>query len=239
VIGSTAPTGSVGRTALAAVLAWMLAACAPQPVAEAPSERPAVPADYPAEHYRQAEAAGARVLRVDPRRSLVAIEVGRAGSLARVGHDHVVSSRDVQGHVAESEGRADLWVPLDRMIVDEPELRAQAGFDRHPSPEAVEGTRRNMLEKVLDAARLPYALIHVTRTAPGAETMAVAITLHGTKKSFDVPVRIERLAEGIAAEGSLSFNQSDFGIVPFSVLGGALQVRDRLDLRFRIVAAGG
>jgi hypothetical protein len=34
----------------------------------------------------------------------------------------------------------------------------------------------------------------------------------------------------------MSFNQSDFGIVPFSVLGGALQVRDRLDLSFRIVA---
>ncbi|HWS12989.1 MAG TPA: YceI family protein [Rhodocyclaceae bacterium] len=237
--GSIDPPGLAGRAVLAGALAWILAACAPQPVVEAPSGRPAVPAEYPAVHYRQAEAAGARVLRVDPRRSLVAIEVGRAGSLARVGHDHVVSSRDVQGHVAESEGRADLWLPLDRMIVDEPELRAQAGFDRHPSPEAVEGTRRNMLEKVLDSARFPYALIHVTRPAPGAETMDVAITLHGTKRSFDVAVRTERLADGIAAEGSLSFNQSDFGIVPFSVLGGALQVRDRLDLRFRIVAVGG
>jgi hypothetical protein len=34
----------------------------------------------------------------------------------------------------------------------------------------------------------------------------------------------------------MHFNQSDFGIVPVSVLGGAMQVQDRLDLQFRILA---
>jgi hypothetical protein len=36
--------------------------------------------------------------------------------------------------------------------------------------------------------------------------------------------------------GTMHFNQSDFGIVPYSVLNGALRVQDRLDLRFRIDA---
>jgi hypothetical protein len=206
---------------------------------EAPSERAAVPADFPSAHYRRAEASGAKVLRVDPRRSLVVIEVGRAGSLARVGHDHVVSVRDLQGYVHDAEGRADLWMPLDRMIVDEAELRAQAGFDKHPSPEAIDATRRNMLEKVLESARFPYALISVTRPPSAAPSMSVAITLHGVTRSFAVPVRIDRLEDGIEASGTLSFNQSDFAIVPFSVLGGALQVRDRVDLRFRVFAQAG
>jgi len=34
----------------------------------------------------------------------------------------------------------------------------------------------------------------------------------------------------------MSLNQTDFGITPLSVLGGAIQVQDKLDLRFHIVA---
>ena len=34
-----------------------------------------------------------------------------------------------QALVAPDEGRADLWVPLDALMVDEPALRAKAGFD--------------------------------------------------------------------------------------------------------------
>lgn len=226
----------IGWAAFAVSPACLLSGCAPPRAPEVPPEQLAVPADFPTARYREAESSGVKVLRVDPQRSVVAIEVGRAGSLAYVGHDHVVSSRDVRGNVAEVQGQADLWVPLRRLIVDEPALRAQAGFDRNPTPEAIEGTRRNMLEKVLESRRFPYALISIARTTPDAQTMTVAITLHGTTRSFEVPVRIEQLPGGIAASGNMSFNQSDFGIVPFSVLGGALQVRDRLDLSFRIVA---
>jgi len=39
--------------------------------------------------------------------------------------------------------------------------------------------------------------------------------------------------------GMLGLNQSDFGIVPFSILGGAIQVQDRISLRFRIHARQG
>jgi hypothetical protein len=73
--------------------------------------------------YRAALARGEPVFRVDPARSLVVIEAHRAGSLVRVGHDHVVASHDVQGYAAPDQGRSDLYVPLGRLVVDEPELR--------------------------------------------------------------------------------------------------------------------
>jgi hypothetical protein len=34
----------------------------------------------------------------------------------------------------------------------------------------------------------------------------------------------------------MSFNQSDFGITPLSILGGAIRVQDSVDLRFNILA---
>ena len=38
------------------------------------------------------------------------------------------------------------------------------------------------------------------------------------------------------AKGALRIRQSDFGITPFSVGGGAIQVADEVDVRFEIVA---
>jgi hypothetical protein len=195
-----------------------------------------VPTTFPESYYRQAQALGKKVLQVNPERSLVTIEVRRAGTLARLGHDHVVASHDLSGYVAPDEGRADLSLPLAKLTVDEPSLRAEAGFDTQPAPEAIEGTRNNMLTKVLEVERYPSALIHITRIDPASSTLRVSITLHGLTRTYEVPVEIDMLAAGILVRGGVSFTQSEFGMVPFSVLGGAIQVQDRLDLHFRIEA---
>jgi hypothetical protein len=221
---------SVRRKCVIAIAILLMAACA-----RPPSLPPATPAEFPTVYYRQLEAAGKPVLRIDSRRSLIAIEVGRAGPLARMGHDHVVAAREIEGLVAVEEGRADLVIPLERLTVDEPALRREAGFDTQPDQEAIEGTRGNMLQKVLEAQRHPDVRISVTRVDAG--TVRLFMTLHGATRVIDVPVRIEALADGIAVSGRFAFLQSDFGIVPYAIFGGALQVRDRVDLRFRLVAA--
>jgi len=64
----------------------------------------------------------------------------------------------------------------------------------------------------------------------------VTITLHNVVKTFEIPAQIETVAGGLKISGTMTINQSDFGITPFSILGGALQVQDPMDLRFRIVA---
>lgn len=178
------------------------------------------------------------MFRVDPARSLVTIEVRRGGSLARFGHDHVVASHDMAGSLAPGEGRADLWVPLDALVVDEPALRAAAGLRTQPSPEDIAGTRRNMLGRVLETDRFPYALVSLTEVgvAGGAKQLRVAITLHGTTRSFETEARFDETADEASATGTIAIDQSQFGIVPFSVLGGAIAVQDRLDIAFRIRA---
>jgi hypothetical protein len=221
-----------------ALLAVLLAACAP-PLREAAPPEPASPArtappEVPRAVYEQALSRGQPVYRNEPARSLVAIVVRRGGSLARLGHDHVVASRGVQGLIAPGNGRADLYLPLAELSVDEPALRAEAGLDTQPGEADIAATRANMLDKVLEVQRFPFALIGV-KTRADAQ-LDVHITLHGQTRHFEVPARIAAARGEMRVSGALEFDQSEFGIAPFSVLGGAMQVQDRLSLRFDLHA---
>ena len=214
----------------------MLAGCAP--LVREPAPALAAPADFPQDYYRDALARGRPVFRVDPAESLVVIEVRRAGSLARLGHDHVVASHEVEGFIAPDEGRVDLYVALGRMAVDEAPLRAEAGFATQPTESDIEGTRANMLEKVLEAEKFPFAIVRVSGAdaKQGNATLAVAITLHGATRTLQAPVQIEASATQMSVSGRLGFDQTDFGITPYSLLGGAIAVQNRVELRFRIRA---
>jgi polyisoprenoid-binding protein YceI len=234
---------SISRRAhlFAVLLASLLAACASPvggPAGEAKLGLSQVPKEFPASFYEQAAARGQPVYRVDPMNSLVALTVRRGGSMARLGHDHVIASRTVQGYVAPEAGRADLFIPLAELTVDEPALRAEAGLDTQPTESDIAGTRSNMLDKVLDVQQFPFALIRVSGSeqSPGGARIAVAITLHGTTRTFSLPMQMESAGDKMRVSGLLEFNQSDFGIVPFSILGGAIQVKDELSLRFAISA---
>jgi hypothetical protein len=231
------------RTRLAAVLlsALLAAACALIEPPPAPVAKPAPP-DLSAPFYRDAAARGEAVYAIDAHRSLAVMRVYRGGRLARFGHDHVVASRGLQGFAllarAAGESRADLYIPLDTLTVDEPALRAETGFETTPSAGDIEGTRRNMLDKVLEAERFPYALLRL-RHATGeraAVTLAAEITLHGVTRTLPVAVELDTAAGELRALGSFSLNQTDFGMTPYSALGGALQVQDRVDVRFEIHA---
>ena len=224
-----------GHFAALAALALFVAGCAEILRFEAPL---APPAEFPEGYYQQALERGKPVYRVDPRESLIVIEVRRGGSLARLGHDHVVASHDVTGYIAPDEGRADMYVALAKLVVDEPQLRKEAGFDTQPTESDIEGTRSNMLNHVLEAEKFPFALIAVSG-ADAKQTKAklsVAITLHGHTRTFQVPAEIEADEKSIGVSGKLAFNQTDFGITPYSLLGGAIAVKDGLALRFLVRA---
>jgi hypothetical protein len=222
----------------ALLLATLLAGCAgAPPPAPAPAAAPtaAPSADNAAAWYRQAAAAGENVMAIDPAQSLIAVTVRRGGPLARLGHDHVVASRAITGFAAPGQGRADFSFRLDQMTIDEPALRREAGLDTQPSDEAIAGTRANMLGRVLEAERFPQVALQARQT-PGDPALRLTITLHGATRTVAVPARIEAGAGSVAASGALQLRQSDFGITPMSVMGGAMTVLDTLELRFRIVA---
>jgi hypothetical protein len=218
------------------VVAGLLAGCAaPVPrLADVAGEQPA---EFPDAYYRQAAARGQPVFEVDPASSLVVIEVRRGGTLAHLGHDHVVASHDVRGYMAPADGRADLYLRLDRLVVDERDLRAEAQFDTQPSDEAIAATRVNMLDK-LGAGAHPWALVavrDVTIDASGFR-MNATLTLNGSTRAMDLSPQIVLATDEVGVDGRVALEQTNFGITPFSILGGALQVQDRVAVRFRIRA---
>lgn len=189
--------------------------------------------------------AGAQVLRIDPAGTVVTVIVRRAGPLARLGHDHVITSADETGTVwlgaTPAKSSFELQLPVGRLAVDLPEARAAAGAEfAAPVPDdAREGTRRNMLRtEVLDAAQYPAIVIRSVAAAGDwlQSNVRVAVVLKGVEREQEIPVAIERVDGRIAARGSLQFNQTDYGMTPFSVGGGAIQVADTLEIRFAIVA---
>lgn len=234
------------RRALLACACAALTACSPfgaPPPALAPAPA-AGAATMAAPAWQQR---GMRLLHIAPQESLLTITVRRGGALARLGHDHVVASRSLQGVVAPRAGRAAFQFRLDEMSVDEDGLRQAAGLTTTPSADAIAGTRHNMLVRVLEAERYPWVRVDARRVdarrseAGGEGNMALLdadITLHGVTRAVQLPVRIEEAADGrsLQASGSLLLKQSDFGIVPFAILGGAMAVQDQMELAFRITA---
>jgi hypothetical protein len=179
---------------------------------------------------------------LDASRSLVTIRVYRAGRLARLGHNHVIEVLDLRGGLRRLDSggaAAELRFRPDRMRVDHPAARARSGdaFASTPDADAIAATRRNLLGKqVLDAQTWPEVSVLARVADLSAETATADLhfSVRGFGRRYQVPVVIERGGEGVTVSGTLRLRQSELGLEPFSVLGGALQVRDEIEVDFRI-----
>nr|WP_315261342.1 YceI family protein [uncultured Duganella sp.] len=206
-----------------------LSACSQLP----PPAQPPAPVAPPAAPIPPA--AAGPVLQIDSAQSLIAVTVRRGGVLARLGHDHVVASHTVTGTVSPARNVADFTFRLDEMKIDEAELRQVAGLAKQPSADAIEGTRYNMLNKVLDAERYPLVRVHAERIAAD-QPLQVSITLHGVTRTLAIPVELREEQGVVNVKGSVDLKQTDFGLTPFSVMAGAMSVQDRMELRFDLTA---
>jgi len=92
--------------------------------------------------------------------------------------------------------------------------------------------------EVLDGDGHPAVVVQAGRiSGTWQQPVVVArITLRGTTRQIEVPVELQVDSQSMVAKGALRIRQSDFGITPFSVGGGAIQVADEVDVRFEIVA---
>jgi polyisoprenoid-binding protein YceI len=211
----------------------------PAPVPEVPPQpAPTQPAPTPGE-------AGATLYQIDPQASVLHIFVYRGGTFARLGHNHVMTSKSVQGRVwMRSQFTAsgfELVFPVADLIVDDPDARRAAGTDFPPDvPDAdKEGTRKNMLRKeVLDAATYPNVTVKSVSVAGSAQAPKITarITIKNASHDVTVPTNIVMNGDRLTASGELDVLQTDFGMKPFSVALGALEVQDRLHVRFNVEA---
>lgn len=229
------------RAGLLLCLCLGLAAC-PRPV-QPPSPTPSVPQPSPTP---SGDIKGATIYQIDPQASELHILVYRGGTFARLGHNHVMSSKSLAGRVwMQSQFAAsgfELSFPVADLIVDDPDARRAAGSDFPADIPAAdkEGTRKNMLRaEVLDGERYPRVEVKSAKVDGSlqAPQITARITIKDASRDVVVPVVAAIDGDRLTASGEFEILQTDFGIKPFSVGLGALEVKDRLLVRFKLVAS--
>lgn len=228
------------KVALIVAVAVSLSGC-PRPIRPTPPTAPVTPETV--EPTR-----GATLYQVVPSASQVEIYVYRGGTFSKLGHNHVVSSHSLRGrvwiHPQLPQSGFELSLPVQELTVDEPEARRAAGKDFPPDVPAAdkEGTRKNMLRaEVLDAEHYPNVTLRSVKIAGSlpAPQVVARITIKNANRDVEMPAQVEVQGEKVTAKGEFDILQTEFGMKPFSVGLGALEVQDRLHIRYSIVAERG
>lgn len=214
----------------------------PKPVI--PPEKP-VPQVSPAAPVPRADLREVTSYEVNPAGSVVHILVYRGGTLARLGHNHVMTVKSLHGriwtHSSPAKSGFDISFPVAELMVDDPAARAAAGsdFSAQVSQSDRDGTRRNMLRaETLDAERYPeIRLVSVSVGGTMQQPQLVArITIKGRHHDVEVSPAVEIESNRLKASGEFAIRQTDFGIKPFTAALGALEVQDELRVRFSVLA---
>lgn len=194
------------------------------------------------EYDELAKSGAGTVYALDPVHSRVRIHVFRGGAAAKAGHNHVFAAPTFEGLAYVStagvgKSRFDIRVRLDQLLVDDPAWRKEVGgaFAGERSATDIAGTLRNMLgERGLDARRYPF--VHLKSLSIAGDwpylVAETAITLHDRTVNHTVLLTARTDGNRLTASGSLVLRQSDFGITPFTVLGGLLAVQDAVAVSF-------
>lgn len=166
---------------------------------------------------------------IDAARSVLAVHVGKAGLFSAAGHEHWVDAPITRGEFSEGAGAHVTFEVDARKMTVRPDEKTSAG-DRAKIQDT-------MQTSVLESGKFPAIRFHSTNiTAVGGQTWKVTgtLTLHGVSK----PVAVEVRRDGDTYAGSAHLRQTAFGIRPVSIAGGAIKVKDELDIEFKIRATG-
>lgn len=179
-----------------------------------------------------------RPFSVDAGASQVFIKVTSA---TRLGHDHGVVGRLASGAVTLG-GAGELMFDMRSFAADRPEARSYVGLTAAVSASDAQKTTTTMLGRdVLDVARFPTARYAVRSAAPvdgqaagapGRYRLDGTFTLHGLTRT----VPLEAVVEETGTPGVLrmrcgfSIAQSQFGMRPYSAIGGLVGVNDLLQI---------
>lgn len=186
---------------------------------------------------------------IDSDSSNLRIFVGRAGPLARMGHNHVVLTSDITGEImlaSEPENStASFSIPVTSFSVDDQSERDRAaeamreGFDTQPGRRAIEGTRENMLgTDVLNVSFFPTISANITTDSVSDDQweFTIELDIKGNNVSLDLPAQVFVNDSNIVVHAEFSLNHADLGMSVFTALGGSLRVAEQLDFELHIEA---
>jgi polyisoprenoid-binding protein YceI len=174
-----------------------------------------------------AGAAGAQQHSIDTQKSVLTVRVNRAGILSAFGHDHDIAAPLAGGNVDAAAHRVELRVDAKALRVRDPDASER---DRAEVQKTMLGP------EVLDVARYPEIVFRSSSAeaaGPGSWKIRGDLSLHGQSR----PVTADVTERAGHYTGHAMLKQTDFGIKPIKVGGGAVRVKDEVRIEFDIQLA--
>lgn len=154
-----------------------------------------------------------------------------------MGHRLVIAMTAWRGTVSLLDGEptaADLVVDVGSFQV----LRGEGGLKALSAAERLI-VRTNAL-KSLHVNRFPqihFRTNHVHNLGDGGYRLTGLLEIHGKRHERVIDMRVEDLGDAWRLSGQADVRQSDFGIKPFSMLGGTLKVVDTVTVSVAAIRA--
>ena len=160
---------------------------------------------------------------IDTERSTLTVRVFKSGLFRAFADDHVIQAPLADGSLdASATPHVQILIDVRRMRVLDPGLSAK---DRQDVQTRMLGS------DVLDVNRFQWISFHsvaIQRLDAGGWLVRGELTLHGQVHAMRVTV----FPENSHYKGSATLRQSDFGIVPISIVGGTVKVKDEIKIDF-------
>lgn len=162
---------------------------------------------------------------IDVKQSKVTVRVFKSGLFSAFAHDHTIEAPTSSGSLDTAARTIQLSFRVFDMKVLDPGVSDK---DRAEIDRTMKG------DEVLDAEHFPeIRFVSNSVEARGSTHFYVRgdLSLHGTTR----PVEMLITQEGNRYTGSVKLKQTDFGIIPVSVAGGTVKVKDIIDLMIEII----
>jgi polyisoprenoid-binding protein YceI len=176
---------------------------------------------------------------LDPGRSKVEIAVYKAGFFRAFGHNHTIAAKIISGQVhldpkTMKNSSVSLKMETASLTVVDP---GESEKDRREVQATMAG------EEVLNVAKYPEIIFTSTdvsatkQTADGWQLdLSGKLSLHGAEKTIRFPLHLLKEGNELRARGEVPLLQTDYGITPVKVGGGAVKVKNQVKISFDIVA---
>jgi polyisoprenoid-binding protein YceI len=174
---------------------------------------------------------------VDARASRFTVQAFAIGILSAMGHNPRIGIRTFSGEVDfDAEAAQACRFRLSMKSNSVGVLDDISDKDRRE-------IERIMNEQVLESSKYPeivyeaptVSIKHIEGNLYSA-TLVGTLSFHGVTHNRSIPARIASFDHMVRASGEFTLNQSDYGIKPISIAGGAMKVKDELKFSFEIVA---
>ena len=169
---------------------------------------------------------GAETRQINTEQSTLTVFVYKSGLFSAFADDHVIDASIAGGTMSDA---APLSVAIDvragDLKVRDPNLSAS---------KRAEVQTRMLGPEVLDMQKFPSIAFESTAIESGGAdrwTVTGRLTIHGQTRPVTFPVS---RANG-HYRGSVTLKQRDFGIMPISIAGGTVKVKDEIKIAFDVV----